>query len=241
MATSAKRRGSWPRATDMTPQRVGHVGVGDAEHGRGRRLDARARAAPPTARWIAARPGRAVERHAAGQARVVGSVPEHDVRVGHGRVLAALPVGGRARLRARARRPDAQRLRRRRRGRSSRRRRRCRATSICGTLIGIPAASPEKRTCGSPPTTSRCPRSCRPCRRSARRARRPRRPAARRRSRRPPGPDAASATGSSRARSAGATPPLDCMRCSGTAHALARRPRRRRRRRTRRAAAAARR
>ena len=39
MATSAKRRGSWPRAIDMTPQRVGHVGVGDAQHGRGRRLD----------------------------------------------------------------------------------------------------------------------------------------------------------------------------------------------------------
>ena len=90
------------------------------------------------------------------------------------------------------------------------------STSIWGRLIGIPAASPEKRRCGLPsitrpmsavvPPMSNVSAALSPTS-SARRAP-PITPAA--------GPEADRAIGSSRARAAGATPPLVCIMCSGT-------------------------
>jgi len=90
------------------------------------------------------------------------------------------------------------------------------STSICGRLIGIPAASPANRTCGIwsstrpmsavVPPMSKVSASCSPTSEASRAP--PITPAA--------GPEAARPIGSCRARSAAATPPLVCIKYSGT-------------------------
>ena len=73
-----------------------------------RRLDDRGAELGGEPRRSPARPARA-ERHAPVEELRGAQPPEHDVGVGHRRLVAAAPVAGRARLGARALRPDAQR------------------------------------------------------------------------------------------------------------------------------------
>ena len=105
-ATSAKSRGSWPRCTETRRRAPAMFSLTMATMPSAASSTDRPMASPIGLHRGAG--GLDVERHlAAEQAR--RQVAEHDVRVGHGRVGAALAVGRRAGLGAGRLRADAQR------------------------------------------------------------------------------------------------------------------------------------
>ena len=71
--------------------------------GRAHRLEAERPADP---RFDRARRGRGIEAHLAAEKELRVEIAEHQIGIGHGRLVAALPVAGRARIGAGAVRPD---------------------------------------------------------------------------------------------------------------------------------------
>ncbi len=88
------------------PECAEHVLVDDIDDALGRRLDGQSHGIGNAA--DRALGSLAVEQHVAAQLGPGGQVAEHDVGVGHRGLLAALAVGGGARLGARALRANAQ-------------------------------------------------------------------------------------------------------------------------------------
>ena len=106
-ATSANSRGSWPFSIVRERIAPRHVRVRDRE-------DPLGRLGGGSPSCSASRPttstgGVAVERHPAAEEALGVEPAEHDVRVADRRLLAAVPVAGRAGIGARAARADAER------------------------------------------------------------------------------------------------------------------------------------